>query len=592
MLAELKKTAAFLLVLAVIFSFFAMPVSAEEGSCGANLKWTLTDGVLKISGSGDMTDFNEADFAPWYGQHSVIRRVEIENGVTSVGDLAFYGLENLVSVSFSKDIVKIGNYAFTQCKSLKAVSFPQPLKTIGESAFEECESLVSATLPQGLETLKTRAFYRCYSLSSVTFPKSLKKIGSSTFAYCSSLMLAKIETEITSLPDWTFYGCTLLSTVYLPQTVTEIEDNAFKGCKNLSAVYYPGDTSTGSKLTSEIKKDNPDFTDESLTYVAPPKNPTGYDSAEKDGKTETKKNEFTQSENADITSSEKNTSEVGSSDSKSETTISAVVKNDEGFSEVIDKIKDVDKKRPEDETTPIKADIVLTDTDTVNGDKLKDLAGKNVSLEITNKNGSVSGIDCSTLEKDKISGNVNLSYEVKENTAPTESEKKTIGDSESYKVSFNGDVGFKFSPKISLSENHAGKTATLYETNGKDLRRIQTVIVDKSGVATFFLASAKKGTDYTVAIDVAGEDKNAIIPDNMASEYGGNIKPYEQIEYEITGLNTFMGLSIGQFTWVVVGFLVLIVAVVGVIMFMFFKAKKKNAGFMKKKETGRKKANH
>ena len=579
---KIKKTAAFFLIAAVIFSLFTLPVFAEEGTCGSNLKWTLTDGVLKISGSGDMTDFNEADFSPWYGQREFIRRVEIENGVTSVGDLAFYGLENLVSVSFSKDIVKIGNYAFTQCRSLKAVSFPQSLKTIGESAFEECESLVSATLPQGLETLKTRAFYRCYSLSSVTFPKSLKKIGSSTFAYCSSLMLAKIETEITSLPDWTFYGCTLLSTVYLPQTVTEIEDNAFKGCKNLSAVYYPGDTSTGSKLTSEIKKDNPDFTDESLTYITPPKNPTGYDSAEKDGKTESSKNEFTQSENADITSSEKNTSEVGSSDKKSESSISAVVKNDEGFAEVIDKINEVDKNRPEDETTPIKVDIVLTDTDTVNGDKLKDLAGKDVSLEITNKNGSVSGIDCSTLEKDKISGNVNLSYEVKENTVPTESEKKTIGDSESYKVSFNGDVGFRFSPKISLSGNHAGKTATLYETNGKDLRRIQTVIVDKSGVATFFLASVKKGTDYTVAIGVAGEDKNAIIPDSMASDFGGNIKPYEKIEYEITGLNTFMGLSIGQFTWIVVGLLVLIVAVVGVVMFMFFKAKKKNAGFIKK----------
>ena len=47
MLAELKKTAAFLLVLAVIFSLFSMPVSAEEGNCGANLKWTLADGVLK-----------------------------------------------------------------------------------------------------------------------------------------------------------------------------------------------------------------------------------------------------------------------------------------------------------------------------------------------------------------------------------------------------------------------------------------------------------------------------------------------------------------------------------------------------------------
>ncbi len=577
-----KKTAAFLLIFAVIFSLFAMPVSAEEGTCGANLKWTLTDGVLKISGSGDMTDFNEADFSPWYGQRDLIRRVEIENGVTSIGDLAFYGLENLVSVSLSKDIADIGNFAFAGCKSLRAISFPQSLKTIGESAFEECESLVSAVLPSELETLKTRAFYRCYSLSSVTFPKSLKKIGSSTFAYCSSLMLAKIETEITSLPDWTFYGCTLLSTVYLPQTVTEIEDNAFKGCKNLSAVYYPGDTSTGSKLTSEIKKDNPDFTDESLTYITPPKNPTGYDSAEKDGKTESSKNEFTQSENSDITSSEKDTSEIGSSDKKSESSISAVVKNDEGFAEVIDKINEVDKKRPEDETTPIKADVVLTDTDKISGDRLKDIAGKNVELTVTGKSGSVSLISGTNLEKNKLSGTYDLSYNIYENTDPTDFEKNTIGDCESYRLSFNGNIDFKFSPKIFLSEKHAGKSATLYERSGKELRKIQSVIVDNSGVATFFLASVKKGTEYLIAIDVAGEAESAIIPDSMASEFGGNIKPYEQIEYEITGLNTFMGLSIGQFTWIVVGVLVLIVAVVGVIMFMFFKAKKKNAEFIKK----------
>ena len=578
---KIKKTAAFFLIVVVIFSLFTFPVFAEEGTCGTNLKWSLADGVLKISGSGDMTDFNEADFAPWYGQRDFIRRVEIDNGVTSVGDLAFYGLENLVSVSFSKDIVKIGNYAFTQCKSLKSVSFPQTLKTIGESAFEECESLASATLPQGLETLKTRAFYRCYSLSSVTFPKSLKKIGSSTFAYCSSLMLARVETEITALPDWTFYGCTLLSTVYLPQTVTAIEDNAFKGCKNLSAVYYPGDTSTGSKLVSEIKKDNPDFTDESLTYVTPPKNPTGYDSTEKDGKTETKKNEFTQSDNSDITTSEKNTSEVGS-DSKSESTISAVVKNDDGFSEVIDKIKDVDKKRPEDETTPIKVDITLTDSDKISGDRLKDIAGVNAELTITTKNGSVTEIDCIELDKTKLSGTYDLSYNISENTNPTDVEKNTIGDCESYRLTFNGNTDFKFSPKIFLALKHAGKTATLYENDGKNLRKIQTVVVDTEGYSTFYLASAKKGTNYLIAIGIPGEAENAIVPDNMASDFGGNIKPYEKIEYEITGLNTFMGLSIGQFTWIVVGLLVLIVAVVGVVMFMFFKAKKKNAEYIKK----------
>lgn len=66
----------------------AVPANA----CGENLTWKLENGILTISGTGDMWDYtydydNQCTTAPWaqmsYGQ------VILEEGVTSVGDLAF-----------------------------------------------------------------------------------------------------------------------------------------------------------------------------------------------------------------------------------------------------------------------------------------------------------------------------------------------------------------------------------------------------------------------------------------------------------------------------------------------------------------------
>ena len=67
---------------------------AEEvlasGDCGDDLTWTLTDdGVLTISGTGDMWDFEynyeDGGNAPWAGYITQVRRLVVSEGVTSLG---------------------------------------------------------------------------------------------------------------------------------------------------------------------------------------------------------------------------------------------------------------------------------------------------------------------------------------------------------------------------------------------------------------------------------------------------------------------------------------------------------------------------
>ncbi|MGM9551005.1 MAG: hypothetical protein ACI3XA_01990, partial [Clostridia bacterium] len=64
-------------------------VIIDEGECGDNVKWKLSsEGVLAISGEGDMYDYVPSD-VPWYDYRDNVKEVVISDGVTSIGDSAF-----------------------------------------------------------------------------------------------------------------------------------------------------------------------------------------------------------------------------------------------------------------------------------------------------------------------------------------------------------------------------------------------------------------------------------------------------------------------------------------------------------------------
>ena len=84
-----------LLFLICILSALNINATVYEGSCGDNVNYSLdtSTGVLSITGTGAMKDYNYYSSAPWYSNRSYIKTVEISNGVTSIGDYAFNGAD-------------------------------------------------------------------------------------------------------------------------------------------------------------------------------------------------------------------------------------------------------------------------------------------------------------------------------------------------------------------------------------------------------------------------------------------------------------------------------------------------------------------
>ena len=110
---------------------------AAIGGTTGECTWSLDGTVLTISGNGAMSDYahdyilNE-NRAPW---GFTITDVIIEDGVTRIGDGAFYYCESLTSVTIPDSVISIGDSAFYYCKSLKSIVIPDSVIEIGKSAF-------------------------------------------------------------------------------------------------------------------------------------------------------------------------------------------------------------------------------------------------------------------------------------------------------------------------------------------------------------------------------------------------------------------------------------------------------------------------
>ena len=171
----------YILLIALLMGLSANAKSS--GTCGPNLKWKLAnDGVLTITGEGEMTDYSYSNRSPWYGQN--IKRIIIGDSVTTIGGWAFSSCSSLTSVNIPNSVTTIGRYAFYNCKSLTSVTsvtIPNSVTTIGDGAFSGCSSLTSVTIPNSVTTIEQYTFSGCRSLTSVTIGNSVTTIGYNAF---------------------------------------------------------------------------------------------------------------------------------------------------------------------------------------------------------------------------------------------------------------------------------------------------------------------------------------------------------------------------------------------------------------------------
>lgn len=227
----------------------------SSGKCGDNATWSLSsDGVLTISGYGMMDNY-ESGHAEWSDKS--FSSVVIAEGITSVGDNAFFGCTQLSSIVIPDSIVSIGDMVFYGCTGLseikfngaltsigdeafarsgvKSISLPDVSQNIGEGLFSDCKELKTVYIPN-LREIPDYAFMNCEMLSNVVVSENLISIGKMSFHGCSSLTSFNFNTKITVISQNAFSLCTNLLKVNLPDSLTRLEQFAFYGCENLVEV--------------------------------------------------------------------------------------------------------------------------------------------------------------------------------------------------------------------------------------------------------------------------------------------------------------------------------------------------------------------
>lgn len=217
----MKKKRSFLtisFILALFILTFSSTKAAKAETLGTfqygdNIYATLDEtGTLTLSGTGAMWDgkgnYPHGSLTPTvriagndtYIDH-LVYKIVINDGITSIGNYAFYNYYKLQSLSIGSSVTSIGEDAFYHTSALHTVTIPGTVRKIGIWAFAD-SGLTSCNLNKGLQTIDNFAFANA-KFKSISIPDGITMIG-----------------------EYAFNG-TSLETVTIPQNITIIKTGAF-----------------------------------------------------------------------------------------------------------------------------------------------------------------------------------------------------------------------------------------------------------------------------------------------------------------------------------------------------------------------------
>ena len=231
--------------------------SPASGTCGAagnedKVTWELTANkedpstyTLTISGTGDMANLvtlNEGlkvaqNNQPWASAAHQITKLVLNEGITSIGDGAFYDMPLLKSADIPASVKKIGVRAFNWAETMDSLTFAKgsKLKEIGYAAFNTI-AVSEVTIPASVEKIDKQAFGNDGNLTTVLFEQgsALKEIGENVFFQCGKLTKLILPEGLTTIGNRAFNNDnTSLAAVVIPSTVTRFGTeiyNTQNGC--------------------------------------------------------------------------------------------------------------------------------------------------------------------------------------------------------------------------------------------------------------------------------------------------------------------------------------------------------------------------
>lgn len=184
--------------------------------------------------------------------NTLIKKIELPDGILAVGDSAFNGCTSLAQITNADDLKTIGQDAFTDTPWFTAylkqdgliylgsilyvyngdmpadtqITVKEGTTAIANGAFNKQSNLTSVVLPNGLTSIGDRAFAGT-SLTQVTIPASVTDIGSEAFNDAKKLASVTFNDGLKTIGDSAFDGCSLLNTVALPNSLTKLGKSAF-----------------------------------------------------------------------------------------------------------------------------------------------------------------------------------------------------------------------------------------------------------------------------------------------------------------------------------------------------------------------------
>lgn len=209
--------------------------------------------------------------------------VVLPDSITEIYVWAFYGRDDITSITFPDTLVKIGERAFFGCTGLTELNLPRSLVQIDREAFAECTGLTSVSIPTSVRELGFYAFHDCPALKhisapadvlgdwpfprtvesaelisgsslsqgafadfkalrSVTLPATLERIEKEAFARCTALCELVLPDSVTDICFEAFKGCTALAKIDMGASLCRIEEGAFCGCTALTSIHIPATT--------------------------------------------------------------------------------------------------------------------------------------------------------------------------------------------------------------------------------------------------------------------------------------------------------------------------------------------------------------
>ena len=169
------------------------PANAAAGTMenGFGWRYDAAEAALIISGKGAMQDFALQSFSgiptvnrPWNGYVTEGANYIVEEGITSLGSYAFYGVL-FDSIQLPSTMRSMGVGAFMGSRGTE-ITLPEGVAEISEEAFKDSH-VMRVTIPNSVTAIGDRAFSGCMRLDTLTIPAGIRSVGEAVVDGCRSL---------------------------------------------------------------------------------------------------------------------------------------------------------------------------------------------------------------------------------------------------------------------------------------------------------------------------------------------------------------------------------------------------------------------